>query len=94
MEVAWVNEGRLPDASQVVKVRRSVYRLLVRVTVNGEPRELAGPTTVADLVMLLGLNLRRIAVEVNCDVVSRDDYGAHQLGEGDAVEIVHFIGGG
>jgi sulfur carrier protein len=49
---------------------------------------------VADLVVGLGLGPRRIAVELNRAVVPRADYGAVRLREGDAVEIIHFVGGG
>jgi thiamine biosynthesis protein ThiS len=66
----------------------------VRITVNDEPRELAANATVADLVAALALGSRRIAVEVNLAVVPRAEYGAHRLAEGDAVEIIHFVGGG
>ena len=66
----------------------------VRITLNDEPRELPAEATVADLVAGLALGPRRIAVEVNREVVPRADYGAHRLAEGDTVEIIHFVGGG
>ncbi|MBI1816837.1 MAG: sulfur carrier protein ThiS [Deltaproteobacteria bacterium] len=66
----------------------------MRVTVNGEPHDLPATMTVADLVADLALSQRRIAVEVNCDIVPRERYATHPLRDGDAVEIVHFIGGG
>ncbi len=66
----------------------------MRVIVNGDPSDLPESITVADLVMQLGLNQRRIAVEVNRDIVAREAYGARLLHDGDVVEIVHFIGGG
>jgi thiamine biosynthesis protein ThiS len=66
----------------------------VRITVNDEPRDLPGEATVADLVATLGLGPRRIAVEVNYAVVPRAEYAAHRLADGDAVEIIHFVGGG
>jgi len=61
---------------------------------NGEPRELRDGLTVDELVGQLGLQARRIAVEINLDVLPRGAYAAHALREGDVVEIVHFIGGG
>ena len=67
---------------------------IVQVTVNGEPRTLAAGATVADLVAGLGLGPRRIAVELNRAVVPRAEYGATRLAEGDAVEVIHFVGGG
>jgi thiamine biosynthesis protein ThiS len=66
----------------------------VQVTVNGEPRTLAPGATVADLVAGLGLGPRRIAVELNRAVVPRAEYGATPLADGDAVEVIHFVGGG
>ena len=64
------------------------------MTVNGEPRTLVAGATVADLVAGLGLGPRRIAVELNRAVVPRAEYGATSLAEGDAVEVIHFVGGG
>ena len=66
----------------------------VQVMVNGEPRALGAGTTVADLVSSLGLGPRRIAVEVNRAIVAREDYAARALGDGDTIEIIHFVGGG
>jgi thiamine biosynthesis protein ThiS len=66
----------------------------VQVIVNDEPRELPSEATVADLVAALGLGPRRIAIEVNREVVPRADYPALRLQDGDAVEIIHFVGGG
>jgi len=66
----------------------------VQVIVNDEPRVVDTGATVADLVAALGLGPRRIAVEVNRAVVPRADYGATALHDGDAIEIIHFVGGG
>jgi sulfur carrier protein len=66
----------------------------LKVTLNGEPRELAAATTVADLLALIGLDTRKVAVERNEEIVPRSAYAATRLASGDALEIVHFIGGG
>ena len=66
----------------------------MRVTLNGEARDLSEGLTVSDLVDELGLGKRRIAVEVNRDILPRDAYARHALHDGDVVEIVQFIGGG
>ena len=60
---------------------------------NGEAREVDTPT-VAALVETLGLDVRKVAVERNLEIVPRSLYLATLLGEGDRIEIVHFIGGG
>ena len=71
---------------------------LVRITLNGDPRELrsddaAGPT-IAALIADAGLMGKRVAVEVNGRVVPRAEHGACRLRDGDAIELVTFVGGG
>jgi len=66
----------------------------VRVTLNGEAKELANGITVGDLIVALELTKRRIAVEINRELVPRDAFAERMLDEGDVIEIVHFIGGG
>lgn len=66
----------------------------ISLTVNGEPRGLAGPLSVAGLLATLGLDQRKVAVERNEAIVSRSVYEQTNLADGDRLEIVHFIGGG
>jgi len=66
----------------------------ITITLNGEPRALAVPLTVAGLVRALALDGRKIAVERNQEIVPRGRYDAPALDQGDRLEIVHFIGGG
>ena len=66
----------------------------MRVTLNGEQQELAEGITISDLITQLELGKRRLAVEVNRDIVARESFAERTLREGDVVEIVHFIGGG
>ena len=66
----------------------------LRLSVNGETMEVAPGLTVAGLVAQLGLDTRKVAVERNLEIVPRSTYGAVALEQGDALEIVHFIGGG
>jgi thiamine biosynthesis protein ThiS len=73
---------------------RTVIVAVVQVTVNDEPRTLPDGATVADLVAVLELGPRRIAVEVNRLVVPRAEYPTTALRDGDAVEVIHFVGGG
>ncbi len=63
-------------------------------TVNGEARPLTAGMTVADLLVVLGLDARKVAVERNEAIVPRSVYAATVLAVGDSLEIVHFIGGG
>ncbi|MBU2156305.1 MAG: sulfur carrier protein ThiS, partial [Gammaproteobacteria bacterium] len=56
--------------------------------------ELPDGTTVAELIDRLDLAGRRVAVELNLDIVPRSQHAATALREGDQVEVVHAIGGG
>ena len=64
------------------------------ITVNGEPRPVPDPCSVADLLRALGKDPAKLAVEVNRDVVPRAAHAGHALRDGDAVEIVTLVGGG
>lgn len=66
----------------------------MQIQLNGESHELADSATVATLIEDLGLVGRRLAVEVNEDIVPRSQHGEHRLQTGDRVEVVHAIGGG
>jgi thiamine biosynthesis protein ThiS len=66
----------------------------MRVTVNGAERDVPVGTTVAGLLVLLGLERARVAVERNRDVVPRKTYDDVTLIAGDKVEVVAFVGGG
>lgn len=65
-----------------------------QVEVNGEPRQLAPGCTVAELVELLGLGDKRVAVELNEDILPRSAHSARVLADGDRLEVIHAIGGG
>lgn len=67
---------------------------MIELTINGEPRTLAQSLTVAQLVEQLGYDRRKIAVEVNREVVPLPRHPEQQLATGDAVEIVTLVGGG
>jgi thiamine biosynthesis protein ThiS len=66
----------------------------IAIVVNGSPRTVAGGVTIADLLELLGLGGRRVAVERNRTVVPRAEHAATALADGDRLELVTFVGGG
>jgi sulfur carrier protein len=66
----------------------------LQITLNGDAHELAGPLTVADLLARLEIDSRRVAVEHNLIVLKRDTFATTMVRDGDAVEIVNFVGGG
>lgn len=65
----------------------------MRIQLNGEAHETQA-TTIAALVEALGLDLRKVAVERNLEIVPRSQYLAIALAEGDRIEVVQFVGGG
>ena len=66
----------------------------MNVVINGEPRTIAAPATVADLLVRLGLDPRMVVVELNREIIRRPRVGEVTLKDGDSVELVHFVGGG
>jgi sulfur carrier protein len=66
----------------------------MRIQLNGESLELPDGETVAALLTRLDLTGRRVAVELNQDIVPRSQHAETVLTEGDQVEVVHAIGGG
>ena len=66
----------------------------MQITLNGDAHEVAQPLTVAELLAQLDIDPRRVAVEHNLIVLKRDTFGTTMVREGDAVEIVNFVGGG
>ena len=66
----------------------------MQLTINGETRELPDGLNAGELIERLGLQNRRLAVEVNLEIVPRGELPRYVLQPGDRVEIVQAIGGG
>ncbi len=66
----------------------------MNITVNGQSREVPDGATAAQLVQILELTGRRLAMEVNGEIVPRSRHDDHRLAAGDRIEIVHAVGGG
>lgn len=64
------------------------------IQLNGETLAIEPASTIAALLAHQGLTGRRVAVEVNGEIVPRGRHDAHALADGDRVEIVHALGGG
>jgi sulfur carrier protein len=67
---------------------------VIEVVVNGERRSVPAEATLLELVTLLGLDPRAVVVEHNRQIVRRPELGGRRLAPDDAVELVHFVGGG
>ncbi len=67
---------------------------MIALTVNGEPRQFDPPLRVAELVDRLGLTGKRVAVELNGEIVPKSRHGDTPLANGDRLEIVVAVGGG
>jgi sulfur carrier protein len=66
----------------------------MNIQVNGQGREIAAGSTVANLLGELGVTQPHVAVEVNLEVVPRAQHGGTILNDGDRVEVVTLVGGG
>ena len=84
----------MPGLWPRLRVTATRYPAQMKVFVNGDERELCAPLTIAGLLAGEGQSGRRVAVEVNREIVPRSIHAVHVLGEGDRVEIIQAIGGG
>lgn len=66
----------------------------IRIVVNGEERLVHPGLSIADLLANLGLHPRMIVVEHNREILDREQYAKTEVRTGDALELVHFVGGG
>ena len=66
----------------------------ISIRVNGEPRSISAASSIAAMLREIGINPARVAVERNLEVVPRSTFDEVAVADGDAFEIVHFVGGG
>lgn len=66
----------------------------MHIHVNGESRDVANGTTVTGLLQELQLTVEKVAVEINLEILDKQDFDRRLLNEGDRIEIMSFIGGG
>ena len=66
----------------------------MEITVNNQPKTVGDGDTLTDLIQQLGLNEKRIAIEYNRDILSREQFAAIILQTDDKIEIVNLVGGG
>ena len=67
---------------------------MISVKVNGEARSLPAAGSIADMLRAIGIDPNKVAVERNLEVVPRSTLSEVEVRDGDAFEIVHFVGGG
>ena len=66
----------------------------MNILLNGDSRNLPAATTLLELLQSEGLAERRVAVEINGQIIPRSQHAQTRLNDGDQVEIVHALGGG
>ena len=66
----------------------------IEVQINGESRAVPDGVTIEELLRTLDLQPKMIVVEHNGDILRRERYSEVVVGQGDALELVHFVGGG
>jgi sulfur carrier protein len=65
----------------------------VDIAINGESRSVSA-RTVKELLESLDIDPKRVAVELNMEILPKADYFTRTIADGDRIEIVHFVGGG
>lgn len=68
--------------------------MTIEIQLNGELRETTNGVTLDALLEQFSLPKQRVAVELNRNVVRKQDWAVTVINEGDAIEVIHFVGGG
>jgi len=84
----------VPERGDGVTTETHVSEETIRVRLNGVERELPAGLTVEELLRRLELRPELVVVELNRVILTRGQYGAAPVVEGDTLELVHFVGGG
>lgn len=87
-------QANRPPAQRLAAARCTRNNNGMNILLNGEPRALAAPIKLVELLREEGLGERRVAVEINGEIVPRGRHADTALNDGDKVEIVHALGGG
>ena len=66
----------------------------MKLQINGTDQDFGAPLSLQGLLAELGMKADRVAVELNRNIVPREQWANTTLNEGDRLEIVHFVGGG
>lgn len=67
---------------------------MITIVLNGQDKQIASGSNIEQLLQILNLENKRLAVEINQQIISRSNFNSHTLKESDRVEIVQAIGGG
>lgn len=66
----------------------------IKINLNGKIQEIAEKSSIEDLIKSLELDIKKIAIEKNLEIIFPDQYQNEILCDGDNIEMIHFIGGG
>jgi len=75
-------------------VANTVFLCKMKIRINGEQKEIKEGLSLAALLDEFQIRPGRVVVELNRNIIAREAHGSTALKEGDALEIVHFVGGG
>lgn len=67
---------------------------MITIQLNGKSKDIQPDSTVLQLLKTLELHPKRVAVEINREILKRDLYAEHHIKNGDEIEVLQFVGGG
>ena len=68
--------------------------VMIEIQLNGKTHRLQKSLNVSQLLNSLMINKKKVAIEINGEVLSKDNYDSYRVKQNDVIEIVTFIGGG
>ncbi len=77
-----------------VTLSLSISNLIMNIFLNGDTKQIENNLLLSELIEQLGFAGKRLAVEINKEIVPKSEHGSYTIQDGDRIEIVHAIGGG
>lgn len=85
---------RVPSLATAFAITDIMIEHSLNIVLNGQPHQLSAPISIAELLVQLGHQHKRVAVELNREIVPKSRHAVQQLADGDQLELVHAMGGG
>jgi sulfur carrier protein len=84
----------LCPSRKTLSLRWEYHEEKMKLTINGESRELPEGISLDELILQLGIKKEAVVAEVNRHIVQPQERGKRKLSEGDQIELIQFVGGG
>ncbi len=95
MPIDFVLAFRYNNKRYLIEIQLLNYKMsIINILVNDQDLSVKNGSNIADLINQLELDVKKVAVELNLEIIAPESFATTEINDGDKIEIVHFIGGG